>query len=288
MNHRAITSLLCVAALWLAIVLGCSSGGSNESSNTPRHHCQPFETSVKTPEGGQLVSGVTIRRDENGDLNTLWQTSFPAGTKAIITIGMWRPEPKKDIPEGPMYEQTGFNGDSTCDGKTISPNKPFGNDGKGYNAGDYYLDLTVVDNEIWKQPAATHSVIAATRGKLKSITKEDTLTGLDFAISARFSLPPCSELPPGAPPNIPHAPAAAQSGGDAESGVTMANYNRLRTGMSYSQVVKILGSGGTELSSNDIGGYHTVMYMWQGDGGGNMNAMFQNGRLIQKAQFGLQ
>jgi len=59
--------------------------------------------------------------------------------------------------------------------------------------------------------------------------------------------------------------------------------------MSYSQVVSILGSQGTEMSSSDIAGYSTVMYSWDGEGGfgANMNATFQNGELVSKAQFGL-
>jgi len=70
----------------------------------------------------------------------------------------------------------------------------------------------------------------------------------------------------------------------------MANYNRIKNGMSYEKVVAILGEQGVEMSSNDIGGYKTVMYMWKAGGfsAGNMNAMFQNGSLIQKAQFGLE
>lgn len=72
-------------------------------------------------------------------------------------------------------------------------------------------------------------------------------------------------------------------------GVTMANYNKLQTGMTYEQVVQILGEEGKEMSSNDIAGYKNVMYMWKAGGFsvGNMNAMFQNGTLIQKAQFEL-
>jgi hypothetical protein len=72
------------------------------------------------------------------------------------------------------------------------------------------------------------------------------------------------------------------------AGVTMANYNRLKTGMTYPQVVQILGKEGTELSRNDMAGYETIMYQWEGDSfASNMNAMFQNGKLMQKAQFGL-
>jgi hypothetical protein len=76
-------------------------------------------------------------------------------------------------------------------------------------------------------------------------------------------------------------------------GVTMANYNRLKTGMTYAQVAKVLGKEGTELGSSDIAGSRTVIHQWNGHGlgarisGANMNTMFQNGKLIQKAQSGL-
>lgn len=69
----------------------------------------------------------------------------------------------------------------------------------------------------------------------------------------------------------------------------MANYSRIQTGMTYEQVKTILGKDGTEMSSNNIAGYKDAMYQWSGDNfGANMNAMFQNDKLIQKAQFGLQ
>jgi hypothetical protein len=73
------------------------------------------------------------------------------------------------------------------------------------------------------------------------------------------------------------------------TGVNMENYSKLQTGMSYEEVVRILGKQGEEMSSNDIAGYRTVMYMWDGDSGfgANMNAIFQNGKLVSKAQFGL-
>ena len=71
-------------------------------------------------------------------------------------------------------------------------------------------------------------------------------------------------------------------------GVTMENYKRLKTGMTYKQAVEILGEEGEEISSSDLGDIRTVMYMWKGYSlGANMNAMFQNDRLQTKAQFGL-
>lgn len=71
--------------------------------------------------------------------------------------------------------------------------------------------------------------------------------------------------------------------------ITLAKYNSIQTGMTYGEVTRILGKSGTELSSNDIAGIKTVMYMWENSNPseGNMNAMFQDGKLIAKAQFGL-
>lgn len=87
--------------------------------------------------------------------------------------------------------------------------------------------------------------------------------------------------------------ASASSEGDADaggSGVTLANFQALETGMSYEEVVQILGSEGTEMSRTDLAGIVSVMYMWEGEGmlGANMNAMFQNGELMSKSQFGLE
>ena len=70
--------------------------------------------------------------------------------------------------------------------------------------------------------------------------------------------------------------------------VTRAEYNRIKPGMSYSEVADIIGDG-TEISRSDMAGYTTEMYSWENPSGlGNMNAMFQNDELISKAQFGLE
>lgn len=84
-------------------------------------------------------------------------------------------------------------------------------------------------------------------------------------------------------------PAASAPTASTPEGITMAKYSQLQTGMSYEQVKSILGAAGEEMSSNEIGGTRTVMYQWKAGGfGANMNAMFQNDKLIQKAQAGLE
>lgn len=76
--------------------------------------------------------------------------------------------------------------------------------------------------------------------------------------------------------------------------ISMAGYLALKNGMPYEQAVTILGQPGEELSRNEMPGIpgvmartETVMYMWGNSNGSNMNAMFQNNKLIQKAQTGL-
>lgn len=76
--------------------------------------------------------------------------------------------------------------------------------------------------------------------------------------------------------------------------VTFAQYSQIQTGMSYEQVVSIIGKQGEEISQNRIEGVPgampsitTIMYQWVNENGSNMNTIFQNNKLLQKAQFGL-
>ncbi len=76
--------------------------------------------------------------------------------------------------------------------------------------------------------------------------------------------------------------------------VTFAQYNQIQVGMSYEQVFSIIGKHGEEMAQNRIEGVpgimtsiSTVMYQWTNGNGSGMNAIFQNNKLMQKAQFGL-
>lgn len=71
--------------------------------------------------------------------------------------------------------------------------------------------------------------------------------------------------------------------------VSLAQYKRLENGMTYQTVVSVLGCEGTEIVSTGTGKFKTEGFMWDGNGsvGANMNVMFQNGKLMMRAQFGL-
>lgn len=74
--------------------------------------------------------------------------------------------------------------------------------------------------------------------------------------------------------------------------ISLEEFNAISTGMTYEEVVTIIGSEGKILSEVDIGmgdEYKTIMYMWEGDGslGANANVTIQGGKVTAKAQFGL-
>lgn len=78
--------------------------------------------------------------------------------------------------------------------------------------------------------------------------------------------------------------------GTTQNKVTLEKFNKVTTGMTYEQVIEIIGFEG-ELNSEvdfDIGEqYRTEIYTWINPNGSNMNATFQGGVLVTKAQAGL-
>lgn len=71
--------------------------------------------------------------------------------------------------------------------------------------------------------------------------------------------------------------------------LNLEKFNKIETGMTYEQVVAIIGEEGTVLSESEISNIKTIIYSWYGKGsiGANANITFQNGKVISKAQFGL-
>ena len=76
-----------------------------------------------------------------------------------------------------------------------------------------------------------------------------------------------------------------------ETKITLEKFNKIETGMSYEQVVEIIGEEGTTLSESNIANdekYHTIMYSWKAKNEiANANVTFQGGKVISKAQIGL-
>lgn len=73
--------------------------------------------------------------------------------------------------------------------------------------------------------------------------------------------------------------------------MTKAEFDQLKSGMSYEEASAIIGGPGEVISESGNPGdqLHTVMYQYEGEGdlGANANLMFQGNKLNNKAQFGL-
>ncbi len=82
--------------------------------------------------------------------------------------------------------------------------------------------------------------------------------------------------------------AAAEWDAQRAAALPLDSYTALKEGMTYDEVVRIVGAPGVERSRSAIGNTVTVLYAWQRRGSpGSMTVMFQNDRLVQKSQFGL-
>lgn len=85
-------------------------------------------------------------------------------------------------------------------------------------------------------------------------------------------------------------PSTTDGGGK----ITKEAFEKLKSGMSYAEATEIIGFEGEVMSESGTPGgkgldIHTVMYQYTGKGslGANANLMFQDDKLINKAQVGL-
>jgi hypothetical protein len=81
---------------------------------------------------------------------------------------------------------------------------------------------------------------------------------------------------------------APQPPQQSTAGLTLANYNKIEKGMTYDQVVAILGSPGKQ-TSNFNGDYiQTSDYQWTIGDSAEIDIEFDHGKVSFKTQYGLQ
>lgn len=163
--------------------------------------------------------------------------------------------------------------------------------------GDYFLQLG--EERSWQNPAY---VVRSFPENLKTLSGEraySSWTGGVIGVLARqmqdfndFSDKWWSDARSSSVDSSSARVAPAR--GSYTPAITKSKYDRLRNGMSYREVKRIVGEG-EETARNHISGVRgvmdsveTVMYQWMNADGSNMNVMLQNDKLIQKAQFGLE
>ena len=68
--------------------------------------------------------------------------------------------------------------------------------------------------------------------------------------------------------------------------ITLDKFNQIQTGMTYEEVVAIIGEEGTLSSESSYGDYSSKIYSWS-NGIANATISFSNGKVSAKSQFGL-
>jgi hypothetical protein len=88
--------------------------------------------------------------------------------------------------------------------------------------------------------------------------------------------------------------AAEPAEEENDPGISKAEFDKIQAGMTYEEVVEIIGGEGELNSESGAKGdqYYTAMYTWNGESGfgANANATFQGNpaKLQNKSQFGLE
>lgn len=72
-----------------------------------------------------------------------------------------------------------------------------------------------------------------------------------------------------------------------EYDLTLEQYNRISIGMRRSEVEKLLGGQGTEISSTTGGGMSFTVDQWEGENYKSIILSFQNDKVVSKSQVGL-
>lgn len=89
------------------------------------------------------------------------------------------------------------------------------------------------------------------------------------------------------PPPAKTEPAKTDAAPPSASDLTLEKFNQLTVGMKYDEVVKILGSAGTESSSSSSAGNTYKTYKWEGEKNARITGMFKNNELTSKNQTSL-
>ena len=70
--------------------------------------------------------------------------------------------------------------------------------------------------------------------------------------------------------------------------IGMAEYAKVKTGMTLAQAESAIGCKGEEMSQSETGGLKMSMMTWDGRGVGSLlMIMFSNGKTLSKSQIGL-
>jgi len=96
------------------------------------------------------------------------------------------------------------------------------------------------------------------------------------------------QTPTTSSPSAPSSPSNSSSpSSSSKTGLTLDKYNQIKNGMSYKEVVDIMGSEGTQQSSSGEGKYKVETYKWEGEQYQFISVVFMGEKVYSKVQAGL-
>ncbi|MEO6050029.1 MAG: hypothetical protein ABIP78_01690 [Pyrinomonadaceae bacterium] len=86
---------------------------------------------------------------------------------------------------------------------------------------------------------------------------------------------------------ISDSPSSSPNAIEGDYDLTMDKYKQLRIGQARSEVERILGGKGTEISSSTGGGMRFSVNKWEGEKYQSVILSFRNDKIMSKSQVGL-
>lgn len=117
-----------------------------------------------------------------------------------------------------------------------------------------------------------------------------------FLVVLGCTCPRMGKLTGSEPPPPPPAPSnsgpsntanTSRTTSSSTAALTMEKYNQLKIDMPKSDVERILGGPGEEISQSSGGGMTFSVYKWSGDNFKSVIISFKNDRIMSKSQVGL-
>lgn len=94
--------------------------------------------------------------------------------------------------------------------------------------------------------------------------------------------------PSSSPSTSSNSPTSSSpSTSDKKSGLTLDKFNQIKNGMTYKEVIAIIGSEGTQTMSSGEGKYKVESYKWEGDNYQYLSVVFMGDKVNSKVQNGL-
>lgn len=108
-------------------------------------------------------------------------------------------------------------------------------------------------------------------------------------LGCKCQLPDQSKTPTTSSPSTSSSPAASTSPAttDKKDGLTLEKFNRIKNGMSYSEVKDIIGSEGAQIASSGEGKYKVESYKWDGENFSYILVTFMGEKMYSKNQNGM-